>query len=85
MRIFDLQGKCAVVIGGTSGIGQAIACGLAGARLLNLGWAGSCLLSGLAARIIRDQPADGIVLKLGINVWSEGQLKERTFSTRPTR
>jgi NAD(P)-dependent dehydrogenase (short-subunit alcohol dehydrogenase family) len=29
MRIFDLQSKCAVVIGGTSGIGQAIACGLA--------------------------------------------------------
>src|ERR1700678_1066467 len=29
MRIFDLHGKCAVVIGGTSGIGQAIACGLA--------------------------------------------------------
>jgi NAD(P)-dependent dehydrogenase (short-subunit alcohol dehydrogenase family) len=29
MRIFDLQGKCAVVIGGTSGIGRAIACGLA--------------------------------------------------------
>lgn len=31
MRIFDLQSKCAVVIGGTSGIGQAIACGLASA------------------------------------------------------
>jgi len=31
MRIFDLQGKCAVLIGGTSGIGQAIACGLAAA------------------------------------------------------
>jgi NAD(P)-dependent dehydrogenase (short-subunit alcohol dehydrogenase family) len=29
MRIFDLQGTCAVVIGGTSGIGRAIACGLA--------------------------------------------------------
>jgi lysophospholipase L1-like esterase len=44
-----------------------------------MGWAGSCLFSGLAARIIRDQPADAIVLKLGINVWSEGQLKELTF------
>jgi len=31
MRIFDLQNKCAVVIGGTSGIGHAIACGLAAA------------------------------------------------------
>ena len=64
---------------GPSSSWPAVACGLADARLLNLGWAGSCLLSGLAARIIRDQPADGIVLKLGINVWSEGQLKERTF------
>jgi lysophospholipase L1-like esterase len=64
---------------GPSASWPAVACGLAGARLLNLGWGGSCLLSGLAARIVRDQPADGVVLKLGINVWSEGQLKERTF------
>ena len=64
---------------GPSGSWPAIACRLADARMLNLGWAGSCLLSGLAARIIRDQPADAIVLKLGINVWSDGQLKERTF------
>ena len=64
---------------GGSGSWPAVACALADARLLNLGWAGSCLLSGLAARIIRDQAADAIVLKLGINVWSEGMLKERTF------
>jgi lysophospholipase L1-like esterase len=44
-----------------------------------MGWAGSCLLSGLAARAIRDQGADGIVLKLGINVHGGGALKERTF------
>jgi lysophospholipase L1-like esterase len=44
-----------------------------------MGWAGSCLLSGLAARAIRDQAADGIVLKLGINVHGGGALKERTF------
>ena len=31
MHLFDLQGQCAVVIGGTSGIGRAIACGLAAA------------------------------------------------------
>jgi lysophospholipase L1-like esterase len=65
---------------GGSGSWPAVACALADARLLNLGWAGSCLLSGLAARIIRDQSADAIVLKLGINVWSEGMLKERTFA-----
>ena len=65
---------------GGSGSWPAVACALADARLLNLGWAGSCLLSGLAARIIRDQSADAIVLKLGINVWSDGMLKERTFA-----
>ena len=58
----------------------AVASRLAGADHLNLGWAGSCLLSGLAARIIRDQRAQAIVLKLGINVHSEGQLKDRTFT-----
>ena len=30
-RIFDLAGKCALVLGGTSGLGKAIALGLAGA------------------------------------------------------
>jgi hypothetical protein len=64
---------------GGSGAWPAVACALADARLLNMGWAGSCLLSGLAARAIRDQPADGIALKLGINVHGEGMLKERTF------
>lgn len=57
-----------------------MASALADARHLNLGWSGSCLLSGQAARVIRDQSADAIVLKLGINVWSEGMLKERTFA-----
>jgi lysophospholipase L1-like esterase len=57
-----------------------VAADLAGMRLVNLGWAGSCLLSGLAARIVRDQRADAIVLKLGINVHGDGMLKERTFA-----
>jgi len=57
----------------------AVAAGLAGVNHLNLGWAGSCLLSGLAARIIRDAPAEAVVLKLGINVHGEGLLKERSF------
>ena len=57
----------------------ASAAGLAGLDHQNLGWAGSCLLSGQAARIIRDARADAIVLKLGINVHPDGQLKERTF------
>ncbi|WP_340644936.1 GDSL-type esterase/lipase family protein [Phenylobacterium sp.] len=57
----------------------AVASNLANLDHLNLGWAGCCLLSGQAARIIRDQRADAIVLKLGINVHGEGLLKERTF------
>jgi lysophospholipase L1-like esterase len=62
-----------------AGAWPAVAARLADAAHINLGWAGSCLLSGLAARIIRDARADAIVLKLGINVHGEGQLKERTF------
>ncbi len=69
---------CMEALGASAGW-PAVAAGLASVRHVNLGWAGSCLLSGLAARIIRDQAADAIVLKLGINVWGEGQLKERTF------
>ena len=65
---------------GPSDAWPAVAARAANARHLNLGWAGSCLLSGLAARIIRDQPANAIVLKLGINVSDSGLLKERTFA-----
>jgi len=64
---------------GASAGWPAVASRLAGLRHLNLGWGGSCLLSGLAARILRDQPADAVVLKLGINVWPDGALRERTF------
>jgi lysophospholipase L1-like esterase len=64
---------------GGSGTWPAVAAGLGNLRVVNMGWAGSCLLSGLAARAIRDQAADGIVLKLGINVHGGGALKERTF------
>lgn len=65
---------------GPSDAWPAVAARIAGVRHLNLGWAGSCLLSGLAARIIRDQSANAIVLKLGINVSDNGMLKERTFT-----
>jgi GDSL-like Lipase/Acylhydrolase family len=64
---------------GGSGSWPAVAAALGELRLINMGWAGSCLLSGLAARAIRDQGADGIVLKLGINVHGGGALTERTF------
>lgn len=64
---------------GPSDCWPAVAARLANVRHLNLGWAGSCLLSGLAARILRDQPANAIVLKLGINVSDNAALQERTF------
>jgi lysophospholipase L1-like esterase len=64
---------------GGSGAWPAVAAALGDLRVVNMGWAGSCLLSGLAARAIRDQAADAIVLKLGINVHGGGALKERTF------
>ncbi len=70
--------QCASAAGGSESW-PAIACALADARLLNLGWAGSCLLSASAARLVRDEPAAAIVLELGVNVWAEGLLKERTF------
>lgn len=69
---------CLEAEGASAGWG-AVATGLAGYGHQNLGWAGSCLLSGQAARIVRDARADAIVLKLGINVHAQGQLKERTF------
>ena len=70
--------QCASAPGGSESW-PGIACAMADARLLNLGWAGSCLLSASAARMVRDEPAAAIVLELGVNVWSEGMLKERTF------
>ena len=57
----------------------AIAGAKANASHVNLGWSGSCLISGFAARMLRDMPADAIVLELGANVWETGLLKERTF------
>ena len=65
--------------GGGSATWPAVAAAAGDLRSINMGWAGSCLLSGLAARAIRDQRADGIVLKLGINVHGGGALNERTF------
>jgi lysophospholipase L1-like esterase len=63
-----------------AGTWPAVAAACGNLAHTNLGWAGSCILSGLAARIIRDQAADAIVLKLGINVHPLGVLKERTFA-----
>ncbi len=69
---------CAEAEGG-SGAWPAVAAAAGDVRHINMGWGGSCLLSGLVARTVRDAQVDGIVLKLGINVYGDGQLKERTF------
>jgi len=65
--------------GSPSATWPAVVARLNEAQAINLGWAGSCLISGLAARLVRDQAADLIVLELGINVHQDGLLKERTF------
>ncbi len=58
----------------------AVAARLAGVELLNLGLGGNCHLDPFVARTMRDQPADVISLKAGINVVNADSLKERTFA-----
>lgn len=47
--------------------------------LLNLGFAGNCHLDPFVARFIRDEPADFISLKVGINIVKEASFTERTL------
>ena len=49
-----------------------------GLYLTNLGYSGQCHLDGMIGRLIRDEPADYITLKLGINTYG-GSLSPRTF------
>ena len=58
----------------------AVAAGQAKVDLLNLGFGGNCQLDQFVARSIRDQPADLISLKLGINVVNMDSMRERTFT-----
>ena len=57
----------------------AVAARLAGVDLFSLGLAGECMLDHFVARTIRDQPADAISLKLGINIVNGDTMRERTF------
>ena len=57
----------------------AIAARLGDVQLFSLGLAGQCHLDGFVARTIRDQPADLISLKLGINIVNGDTMRERTF------
>ncbi|AUY54016.1 GDSL-type esterase/lipase family protein [Streptomyces sp. CB01881] len=56
-----------------------IAAGRAGVDLLNLSLAGNAHLDPFTARTIRDQPADLISLKIGINVITAASFRLRTF------
>jgi hypothetical protein len=62
-----------------TGIWPAVAASLAGVELLNLGFGGSALLDPFLARAIRDQAADFISLKLGINVVNMDSMRLRAF------
>lgn len=57
----------------------AIAAAHAGMRLMNLGLSGSALLDPFAARAIRDQSADVISVKLGINLVNADLVRQRAF------
>ena len=62
-----------------TGIWPVVAAQLAGVDLLNLGFGGNALLDPFTARTIRDQPADMISLKLGINIVNTDLMRLRAF------
>jgi hypothetical protein len=64
---------------GPTGTWPVIAAGLGRADLLNLGLGGNAMLDPYTARTIRDQPADLISLKLGINILNAASFRLRTF------
>ncbi|OFJ54804.1 SGNH/GDSL hydrolase family protein [Mycolicibacterium grossiae] len=57
----------------------AIAAALAGVDLVNLGFSGSALLDPFVARAIRDQPADVVTVKVGINLVNADLFRQRAF------
>jgi hypothetical protein len=57
----------------------ALAAGLAGVDLVNLGLSGSALLDPFVASAIRDQPADIVSVKLGINLVNADLMRQRAF------
>jgi lysophospholipase L1-like esterase len=62
------------------GVWPVIAAGALGLDLYSLGLAGSAHLDQFAARTIRDQPAELITLKVGINIINSASLRRRTFA-----
>lgn len=57
----------------------ALAASRAGVDLVNLGFSGAALLDPFVARAIRDQPADIVSVKLGINLVNADLMRQRAF------
>jgi hypothetical protein len=57
----------------------AIAARLGDLDLLDLAFAGQCMLDPQVARTMRDEPADVLSLKIGINIINGDTMRERTF------
>ncbi|WP_040791603.1 GDSL-type esterase/lipase family protein [Nocardia paucivorans] len=66
---------------GPSSTWPAVAAGLDGVELINLGLAGSALLDPFTARTIRDTPADLIGLEIGINLVNSDVMRVRAFAS----
>ena len=64
---------------GPTGTWPAVAAALGHVDLLNLALAGNAMLDPYTARAIRDQPADLISIKLGINIVNAAAMRLRTF------
>lgn len=58
----------------------AVAAAALGYELTNLGFAGNAMLDPFVARTIRDEPADLISLKLGINLVNADAMRMRAFA-----
>lgn len=70
------HGYCADSTTGTWPVVAALA---TGATLTNLAFSGSAMLDPFTARTMRDQPADLISLKVGINLVNGDTMRMRTF------
>lgn len=58
----------------------ALAAGLGGVELINLGFGGSALLDPFTARTMRDTPADLLSVKIGINLVNADLMRLRAFT-----
>jgi hypothetical protein len=62
-----------------TGIWPVLAAAEAGFDLINMGFGGNALLDSFAARAMRDQPADIISVKIGINLVNADLMRLRAF------